>query len=112
MVSRERAGAWIRLLLAVAWCDAPVLHNRVRRHAAGFNIPGWVLEELRSGALGPLTVQVAHTAPVAEDVKVGWSQEECLLQLAPVGTQYVIGVCGEEGALRHELAVRSIRLLN
>jgi hypothetical protein len=28
----------------------------------------------------------------AEDVKVRWSQEERLLQLAPVGTQYVIGV--------------------
>ena len=57
----------------------------------GFNVPGWVLEALRSKEIGELRVE-----------------EKALLALAPAGTKYVIGVCGEDQhtSLQHELAVR------
>jgi len=56
----------------------------------GFNVPSWVLDDVRAGLLGPLR-----------------PQEEALLALVPQedGPHYVIGVCeGSTETLQHELA--------
>lgn len=55
----------------------------------GFNLPGWVIDRLRAGELGPVR-----------------REEECLLKLLPPATTYVIAICAQEekDSLQHELA--------